>query len=79
MKFNEKPIEDYKNEKTKQYYEVVESIGKNAEIKEIKGVGESTYKYFKEILPKDLKGETVLDIGCGDGRWAEHLLKLLKS
>ena len=31
-------------------------------------------RYLKRILP-DITGKHVLDIGCGTGRWLEHLIR----
>jgi len=72
MKSREQAIGYYQGEKVKDYYEVV----KNKSEDEIAGVDANVFLYLKDILPKDLKGKTVLDIGCGDGRWSEYLHKL---
>lgn len=52
------------------YYDVV---GKNVE--DEKRIADSGIAdYLKEIGLYKLKGKKVLDLGCGNGRWAEHFL-----
>jgi ubiquinone/menaquinone biosynthesis C-methylase UbiE len=57
----------YNKEKVSRYYEM---IGKNIEVKS------EDDKYLIDILPKNLEGKSVLDLGCGNGRYSELFCKL---
>ncbi len=65
---NSKSIGDiYSQEKVGVYYKM---IGKNIEAKS------EDDKYLLGILPNNLEGKSVLDIGCGNGRYSELFCKL---
>jgi ubiquinone/menaquinone biosynthesis C-methylase UbiE len=64
---NSKSIGDiYNKEKVGRYYEM---IGSNIEVKS------EDEKYLMDALPKNLEGESVLDLGCGNGRYSELFCK----
>lgn len=72
-KFPDQVIGDYSDEKKVQkYYELVKNNTEN----ENGGVDANVFDYLKRVLPENLDGKTVADIGCGDGRWSEHLVSL---
>jgi len=59
-----------KNKIADDYYDVV---GKNIDGE--KQIADSGIRdYLKEIGLFNLKGKKVLDLGCGNGKWAEHFL-----
>lgn len=64
---SEKIGEIYNQETTDKYYETV-----GAEREEKKK--NKADKYFESLLPKDLKGKEVLDLGCGNGYYSEELI-----
>ncbi|NTU66848.1 MAG: methyltransferase domain-containing protein [Candidatus Moranbacteria bacterium] len=55
----------YSEEITEKYYE---TIGKDAEGGENKTEAD---KYFESLIPESFEGKTVLDHGCGNGRYSE--------
>ena len=57
----------YRKEEVGVYYEM---IGRNIEARS------DDDKYLVGILPNNLKGKSVLDIGCGNGRYADLFCKL---
>jgi len=62
----------FQNDKeVKKYYKVV----KENTDEEEGGIDANVFRYLKSILPEDLKGQTVIDVGCGDARWSEYMLK----
>lgn len=56
----------YNKEKVSRYYEM---IGSNIEVKS------EDEKYLMDTLPKKLEGKSVLDLGCGNGRYSELFCK----
>jgi len=64
---NSKSIGDiYNKEKVSRYYEM---IGGNIEVKS------EDDKYLMDTLSKNLEGKSVLDLGCGNGRYSELFCK----
>jgi len=57
----------YSKEEVSVYYDM---IGKNIEARS------EDDKYLINILPNNLEGKSVLDIGCGNGRYSELFCKL---
>lgn len=53
-----------------EYYDIV---GENVESKK-KTIDSGISEYLKETGLYNLKNKKVLDLGCGNGRWAEHFL-----
>jgi ubiquinone/menaquinone biosynthesis C-methylase UbiE len=63
-----KPIGNiYRQEEVSVYYEM---IGRNIEARS------EDDKYLIALLPDNLEGKSVLDIGCGNGRYSELFCKL---
>lgn len=62
----------YKGKKVKQYYDTV----KGGAREETSGVDAEVLTYLKSILPKSLRRKVVLEVGCGDCRWASWLHRL---
>ena len=56
----------YNKEKVSRYYEM---IGSNIEVRS------EDEKYLMDTLPKNLEGKSVLDLGCGNGRYSELFCK----
>jgi ubiquinone/menaquinone biosynthesis C-methylase UbiE len=64
---NSKSIGDiYNKEKVGRYYEM---IGSYIEVRS------EDEKYLMDKLPKNLEGKSVLDLGCGNGRYSELFCK----
>lgn len=42
---------------------------------DFEGVNANVFQYINQILPTDFSTRTVLDIGCGNGRWSEEFCK----
>jgi tRNA (mo5U34)-methyltransferase len=62
-----KPIGDiYNKDKTAKYYD---TVGKNAESNE----KSDAEKLLDNLIPQNLDGKIVLDLGCGNGRHSEVL------
>lgn len=68
-KFSQQSIGLYKDKEAKNYYKIVQDDAKE----EMAGVDANVFTYLKEILPKNVRGKIVLDIGCGDGRWSQYM------
>ncbi len=64
-------IGKYEGAKVKKYYDVV-----RGDVNDEYGIDANVFEYLKKILPRDLRDKTVLDLGCGDGRWSEYLSML---
>ena len=64
---NSKSIGDiYNKGKVSRYYEM---IGSDIEVRS------EDEKYLMDTLPKNLEGKSVLDLGCGNGRYSELFCK----
>lgn len=59
------------NEEVENYYKTVKENTDNEE----GGIDANVFKYLKNILSEDLSGQSIVDVGCGDARWSEYMLK----
>ena len=68
-KITQKSENIYDDNITEQYYK---TVGKNAESGEYKTEAD---KYFESLIPQNFCNQSVLDHGCGSGRYGELLCK----
>jgi ubiquinone/menaquinone biosynthesis C-methylase UbiE len=66
-------IGHYDDPKKTEHY--LKAVKRNSE-ETFEGVDANVFNYLKDVLPKNLHSKKVLDIGCGDGRWAEYFSTL---
>lgn len=52
-----------------------EYLEANKGASDFEGVNANVFRYMNQILPTDLSEKIVLDLGCGNGRWAEEFCK----